>query len=123
LKAASALLSGDHRTVGGERKLSLGKVLVLVIVLVIATVGDVDAAVGNDLVHLRNDATALSLQIRVVVVALPVEQRKQATTAVSGGTAKRHGRRCTPKTVVSTPLHAPLSARLDGISLPPASSW
>jgi hypothetical protein len=47
LKAASALLSGDHRTVGGERKLSLGKVLVLVIVLIIATVGDVDAAVPS----------------------------------------------------------------------------
>jgi hypothetical protein len=43
----------------------------------------------------------------------------EATTAISGGTAKGHAPHCPPKTktAVSTPLHAPLSTRLDGISL------
>jgi hypothetical protein len=40
-----------------------------------------------------------------------------ATTAIPGGTAKGHAPHCTPKTAVSTPLHAPLSTRLDEISL------
>jgi hypothetical protein len=40
------------------------------------------------------------------------------TTAISGGTAKGHAPHGTPKTAVSTPLHAPLcSTRLDEISL------
>jgi hypothetical protein len=38
------------------------------------------------------------------------------TTAISGGTAKGHAPHCPPKTAVSTPLHAPLSTRLDEIS-------
>jgi hypothetical protein len=40
------------------------------------------------------------------------------TTAISGGTAKRHAPQCPWKTAVSTPLHAPLSTRLDEISSP-----
>jgi hypothetical protein len=39
------------------------------------------------------------------------------TTATSGGTAKRHAPHCPPKTAVSTPLHLPLSTRLDEISI------
>jgi hypothetical protein len=38
------------------------------------------------------------------------------TTAMSGGTAKRHAPHCPPKRAVSTPLHLPLSTRLDEIS-------
>jgi hypothetical protein len=49
---------------------------------------------------------------------------QDTTTAMSGGTAKRHAPHCPPKIAVSTPLHLPLSpsTRLDEISLPPAPS-
>jgi hypothetical protein len=39
-----------------------------------------------------------------------------STTAISGGTAKGHGRRCSPKTAVSTPLHAPRSVSPNSFS-------
>jgi hypothetical protein len=39
-----------------------------------------------------------------------------ATTRKSAHYTERHAPHCTPKTAVSTPLHLPLSARLDEIS-------
>jgi hypothetical protein len=42
----------------------------------------------------------------------------KSTTAISGGAAKGHAPHCPPKTAESALLHAPLSARLDEISLP-----
>jgi hypothetical protein len=44
-----------------------------------------------------------------------------ATTRKSAHYTERHAPHCTPKTAVSTPLHLPLSTRLDEISLPLAA--
>jgi hypothetical protein len=54
---------------------------------------------------------------RCTPVVISTKLTSRPTTAISGrGTAKGHAPHCTPKTAVSTPLHAPLSTRLDEIS-------
>jgi hypothetical protein len=68
------------------------------------------------LAHWIATVQGASFESLVLLPSLP-----RSTTAISGGIAKGHAPHCTPKTAVSTPLHAPLSTRLDEISLPPAA--